>query len=193
MQRFDPKHMDRLLGSERKRWQDPEAVIAGLGLRPGMVVADVGAGPGFFTLPLAEATGPAGKVLAVDVEAAMLERLQERAAAAGLHNIETVLSAEDSLPLSASTVDAALMVNVLHEMEGRATLLRQILAALRQGAPLAVVEWNKDRTDVGPPAEVRLSSTEVTALLEKAGYEQVTEFPVGPYHYGLRALKPRRQ
>lgn len=182
--------MERLLGSERRQLQDPDVVLDGLGATPGMTVADIGSGPGFFTLPLAGRVSPGGKVLAVDVEPMMLDKVRERAAEAGIGNIETLLAADDALPLSSESVDAALMVNVLHETDSREALLHGIFTALRPGGALAVVEWTKERTEFGPPPEVRLGATEVEQLLRQAGYEQVRRFDVSAQNYGVRAIRP---
>lgn len=190
--RFDPDQLERLLNPERRQGQDPEAILDALGLQPGMVAADIGSGPGFFTLPMANRVGPSGKVFAIDVEPRMIERLLERSAEGGVGNIEALLSLGGSLPLPDGGIDAALMVNVLHELEDRGSILRQVANALRPGGVLAVVEWKKERTESGPPSQIRLGPTELEVLLGEAGYKAVTPFDVGPHHYGLRAGKPGR-
>ena len=187
--RFDPGQLERLLNPERRQGQDPEAILDALGLQPGMVAADIGSGPGFFTLPMADRVGPSGKVYAVDVEPRMIERLLERSAESGVSNIEALLFQGDSLPLPDEGIDAALMANVLHELEDQGSILRQVANSLRPGGVLAVVEWKKEGTESGPPAHIRLGPGEVEVLLNEAGYQAVTPFDVGPNHYGLRARK----
>jgi len=189
---MDPKHMERLLSPERRQWQDPEAVLDVLGLRAGMEVADIGSGPGFFTLPMARRVAPGGKVCAVDVAPEMLERLRKRAAEERIDNVETLLSQEGLLPLSDNSMDAALMVNVLHESDDPAILLREVFRVLRPGGAFAVVEWKKDRTGTGPAgpsANIRVAPDELTDLLRQAGFVVASPFHVGDHHYGQSALK----
>lgn len=188
--RFDPAHMDRLLSAERLQWQNPEQIFARLGLGPGMIVADVGCGPGFFTLPAALQVGPEGRVFALDVAPAMLERVRQRAEAAGLRNVETILSHEDGLPLPDASVDLSFMINVLHECANQEAMLRDIARVLRPGGTFAVVEWRKEATEKGPPAAERLALAEVHDRLLNAGYSQIEPFEVGPYHYGVRCARP---
>lgn len=187
MAKFDPTHMDRLVSPERYRWQNPEEVLDALGLAPGMVLADVGAGPGFYTLPAAARVGPGGKVYALDIEPKMLERLSARAAAEGVTNVEAVVSQEDRLPLPDGAVDAVLAANVLHEVPARAKLLREIARVLRPGGALAVVEWRKEEMEKGPPFAERLTYRQVARALRGAGFHAIERFEVGPYHYGMRA------
>ncbi len=189
MKRIDPRHMERLLSPERRRWHDPEAVLDTLGLHDGMDVADIGSGPGFFTLPLARRVAPGGKVYAVDVEPQMLEHLQKRAEEEGIQNVEALLTEDGSIPLADDQIDAALMVNVLHESDAPSTLLSEVHRALRMGGTFAIVEWKKEQSEFGPPQSDRISSTELESLLQRSGFVSVTPFHVGDHHYGLRALK----
>jgi len=163
--KFDPQHMERLLSPERYQWHDPDMILDALALAAGMIFADVGAGPGFFTLPAAKRVGPAGKVYALDVEPRMLERLRERASAEGIVNIEGLLSEEERLPLPDVTVDAVLVANVLHEVSEQVSFLRETARVMRPGSMLAVVEWRKRKMEKGPPVAERLSYQEVARAL----------------------------
>src|SRR5919201_1315272 len=98
--KFNPANLERQLGEERRRSLDPEDYLDLLALRPDMVVADVGCGPGYFTLPLARRL-PQGRVLACDIQQEMLDVLRQRVSEAGLTNVETARSAEDRVPLPA--------------------------------------------------------------------------------------------
>lgn len=187
MHKFNPQQMDRLLSEDRKKLLPPDQVLGALGLTAGAVMLDIGAGPGFFTLPAAELVGPSGKVYGLDIAPAMLERLRERAAEAGLGNVETLVSEEDRLPLPDGVADAALLANVLHEVHGPVAFLREIARTLRPGGALAVVEWRKEQMEKGPPLHERLSEAEVEEMLREAGYGPAERFAVGPGHYGLKA------
>jgi len=187
MARFDSKDADRLLRPERYRSQNPELVLNALSLASGMTLADVGSGPGFYTLPAAKRVGPAGRVYALDVDPKMLDLLRERAVADSVANIECLVSSEVMLPMPDAAVDAALVANVLHETPEWVQLLGEITRVLRPEGALVVVEWRKEQTEMGPPLAERLTYEEVEGALQAAGYDAIEPFEVGPYHYGVGA------
>ena len=131
-----------MLSPQRARQLPPEKLIAALGLRGDETVADVGAGAGFFTLPLARAL-PRGRVIATDIEPTYLTVLGRRAA--GLHNIETKLVAKDDPGLAAESLDLALLVQVDHYLPGRAAYFSRLRAALRPSGRLALVNFDRYR------------------------------------------------
>jgi rhodanese-related sulfurtransferase/precorrin-6B methylase 2 len=124
----------------RESWQRVDDIFKALGAREGAVIADVGAGPGFFTERLSAAVGPKGRVYAVDVDANALRRLQDRATGRGLTNVETVQGSVDDPKLPANTLDAALIVNAYHEMIEYHAMLTRIRAALKPSGRLVIVE-----------------------------------------------------
>jgi len=189
MARFDSQDADRLLRPERYRSQNPELVLDALSLASGMTLADVGSGPGFYTLPAAKRVGPAGRVYALDVDPKMLDLLRERAVADGVANIECLVSSEVRLPLPDAAVDAALVASVLHETPKWVLLLGEITRVLRPEGALVVVEWRKEQTEMGPPLAERLTYEEVEGVLQAAGYDAIEPFEVGPYHYGVEARR----
>jgi ubiquinone/menaquinone biosynthesis C-methylase UbiE len=145
----------------RDRWQQPERVVEALDLEPGAVVADVGAGGGYFTFRLAEAVGPTGKVLAVDVDAGLLEYVAAEAARRGLANVETVLAGETD-PRVPQPVDLLFSCNTVHHLADRAAYFRGARRYLRPGARVAIIDYvNKHRS--APP---EVLESEMTA----AGY-----------------------
>jgi ubiquinone/menaquinone biosynthesis C-methylase UbiE len=190
MHKFNPDHAARLLDPERRAWLNPEEILTALGLRPGMRFADVGAGPGFFSVPAAEMVGASGRVYALDVQQEVIAMLEERAKAMGLTNLETLVSAEDRLPLSDAAVDAALLVNVLHEVGDRLALIREVARSIRPGGVIGVVEWRKESMAKGPAFSDRLSAAEIEATLRAAGFDDIEPLPAGPYHDGRKARKP---
>lgn len=126
--------------SQRERWQKVEEIFQAMQVRPGAVVADVGAGDGFFTARLSAAVGAEGRVVAVDVGANPLRRLQSRVRDQGLTNVEVVEGAVDDPRLPAAAIDAALIVNAYHEMTEYHAMLSKIRAALKPGGRLVIVE-----------------------------------------------------
>jgi SAM-dependent methyltransferase len=124
----------------RERWQRVPDVLAALGVGPGTRVADIGAGNGFFTARLARAVGSAGRVYAVDIDAGVIRRLEERAAREGWANVEIVASRPDDPRLADGTLDAALIVNAYHEFTEPAAMLRALARALKPGGRLVIVD-----------------------------------------------------
>jgi ubiquinone/menaquinone biosynthesis C-methylase UbiE len=189
-QRFNPEHMSRLLSPERRRRQPPERLLAALGVGPGTRMADIGCGPGFYALPAARSVGASGRVYALDVEPAMVERVREDAAREGLTNVEARVSGECSLPLPDGAVDLALMANVLHECADRSAFLREARRILAPGGGIAVVEWRKEPMEMGPPLEERMTREEVCQALADAGFGEAVDLEpdaTGATHFGVRA------
>ena len=148
----------------RDRWQQPGRVVEALELRPGAVVADVGAGGGYFTFRLAEAVGPTGKVLAVDVDQGLLDYVAAEAARRGLRNVETVL-AGDTDPRIPEPVDLLFTCNTVHHFADRSTYFRDARRYLRPGAKVAIIDYvNKHRS--APPEVLERELTSAGYRLE---------------------------
>lgn len=137
----EPNTNDRAaMESLREAWQKVDEIFKAMGVRPGAVVADIGAGGGFFTTRLARAVGGEGRVYAVDVDRLSLGRLRQRPDADGISNVEIVESAHDDPKLAPGTLDAALIVNAYHEMKEHQEMLTKIRAALKPDGRLVIVE-----------------------------------------------------
>jgi len=137
----------------REQWQRVPDIFNALLVRPGAVVADVGAGDGFFTSRLANAVGPDGRVLAVDVADDALRRLRQRVEAEALTNVEVIRGEVDDPKLPEGAVDAILIVNAYHEMTEYAAMLARMRAALKPGGRLVIVEPISERRRDRPRAE----------------------------------------
>jgi ubiquinone/menaquinone biosynthesis C-methylase UbiE len=138
-----PVWIGYLLASPLRRLAHNPEKILGPFVKPGAAVLEIGPGMGFFTLPMARMTGPAGKVVCVDIQAGMLARLKRRAQKAGLADrVETRLCTADSLGIDdmAGRIDLALAFAVVHEVPDRAGLFRQIHQGLRPGGSCLVAE-----------------------------------------------------
>jgi ubiquinone/menaquinone biosynthesis C-methylase UbiE len=183
-------YVARLEDSGRAAWQKPDEVVAGLGLRPGDTACDVGAGPGYFTLRLARAVGPEGRVLAVDVETRMVETLRGRLEDARLLNVTPILSmAEDPL-LPAAACDVALVVDTYHHFPDGLDYLRRLSRALKPGGRIVNVDFHKRETPVGPPLGHRVAREDFLEVAGRAGLVLVDEKTLLPHQYFL-VLRPR--
>jgi precorrin-6B methylase 2 len=144
---------------EREEEERPELVIDAMRLERGEVVADLGAGSGYFTFRLAKKVGKTGKILAVDIQEEMLETLRQRAAALGVTNVEEVKGEETDPHLPAAGVDAVLMVDVYHELAYPYEVMTRVREALKPGGQVVFVEYRKEDPRV-PIKEVHKMSLE---------------------------------
>lgn len=170
---------------KRDAWQKPAEVVQALNLKAGMSVADVGAGTGYFSRHLSSAVGDSGTVFAVDVEPGLVVHLRDRAETEKTANVVPVLGSNDNPRIPAASVDAILIVDTLHHVDDRPAYLRRLRSALRPGGRIAVVDFKKEESDVGPPIAHRLAREQVLAEFELAGYRLVEEPAFLTYQYYL--------
>jgi SAM-dependent methyltransferase len=155
---------------ERESEEAPSIAIRALGLKAGQVVADVGAGSGYYTERMADVVGPAGKVYATDIQPGMLDLLKRRVAQRGLTNVELVLGTVDDPKLPTGALDLALMVDVYHELSSPQVFVRRLRAALKPHGRLVLLEFRKEDPRVPIRPEHKMSVAEVKAELEPEGF-----------------------
>jgi precorrin-6B methylase 2 len=150
----------------RAREERPELLLRALALAPGMTVADIGAGTGYYTWQLAKQVGPGGRVYAVDVQPEMISMLDSQIAKRGLRNVVSVLGGETSVKLPPASVDLAIMVDVYHELAYPSEVLDSIVDALKPGGRVVFVEYRAEDPAVAikplhkmSAAQVRLEAT----------------------------------
>jgi ubiquinone/menaquinone biosynthesis C-methylase UbiE len=156
--------------AEREEEEAPSKAIEALALRPGMVIADIGAGSGYYTSRMAKQVRPGGRVIATDIQPGMIEILERRIKAEGLTNVTAMLGAIDDPGLPAASIDLAIMVDVYHELQQPQLFLQRLKPAFKPGGRLVLLEFRKEDPRV-PILEVhKMSVAEVRAELEAEGY-----------------------
>ncbi len=153
---------------ERDAWQQPDRVLEVLALSPGMVVADVGAGTGYFTMRIARAVGPSGKVLALDVEPDMVRYLGDRAKKESLPNVDARLVEGADPKLAPASVDRVLVVDTWHHIGERPAYARALSAALKPGGKVFIVDF-KMSSPHGPPKAARIEPAQAMRELGEGG------------------------
>ena len=171
----NPEDLDayiaKLTSPDRDAWQRPDEVVAALGVEVGQSVADIGAGPGYFTLRLARAVGAQGRVFAVEVEADLIGLLRQRIDEAGLGNVAAILARDADALLPAASCDRILVVDTFHHFPDG-------------------VDFHRRETPVGPPLEHRVAREDFLAAADGAGLAVVEEKTFLPYQYFV-LMRPR--
>jgi ubiquinone/menaquinone biosynthesis C-methylase UbiE len=183
------RYVARMLDEERAAWQRPDEVVRALGLRPGDTVGEIGAGPGYFTLRLARAVGPSGRVLAVDVVPELMAVLRQRLEAAGLGNVTPILAEPRDPHLPEAGCDLVLVVDSFHHFPDGTAYLGGLASRLRPGGRIVNLAFHKREMPVGPPVENKVSREEFLAAAQEAGLAVVEEKDFLPYQYFL-VLRP---
>lgn len=165
----------QLQDADREKWERVADLLAALDLNPGMHVADVGAGDGFYSERIARVVGPAGRVSAVDISEKALTKLTERTNQAGLTNVDAVLGLPADPRLDSGAYDAVLIYNSYHEMAEHKAMLLHIFRALKPGGRLVMVEPIHDKNRSLPRdkqvATHEISLEMVESELAAAGFE----------------------
>ena len=162
----------------RDEWQKPHEVVRALGLKPADVVADIGAGTGYFARRFAL---HAGKVYAVDIDEKLLEIARQNAPP----NLETVLAAADDPHLPAAKIDTIFFCDVLHHIDNRPAYYAKLAKALKEGGRVVVVDFYKRAMPVGPPVGMKLSAEQVMDEFRRAGFALDKRLDTLPYQYFL--------
>jgi ubiquinone/menaquinone biosynthesis C-methylase UbiE len=187
---FRPEDLGELEGPDRDEWQSPEKIMDALGVGEGVVVADLGAGSGWFTIRLAGRVGPNGMVYAEDIQRQMIDSITRRVERMGLKNVRTVLGTAND-PRLPAPVDAVLIVDSYHEMEQPVTLLKNVARYLKPNGRIGIVNFKSDGGGPGPDIEDRVAPERVIADARAAGLTLQSRQTFLKYHYMLVLENPR--
>ena len=174
-----------LEGPDRDAWQKPDLIMDALRVGEGSVVADVGAGGGWFTVRLARRVGPNGMVYAQDVQAEMLDAIGRRVQREGFRNVKPVRGEPDDPKLPSGALDAALIVDSYHEFPSPVALLSKLAASLKPGGRIGIVNFTKDGGGPGPPISDRPDPQKVIDEAGQAGLRLVSRESFLDFQYLL--------
>ncbi len=173
--------MNKLTNPERIAELSPADTLKRIGLKQNDILCDIGAGTGVFTIPAAEITG--NTVYAVDLNRDLLDFIDKSASEKDLDNIRTVLSDGVLYEVPDESADIAMVVTVLHEIADKRLFMKEIKRILRHNGKLAIIEFHKRKTPMGPPEDHRISEDDVNAYTEDAGFTKTDSFILGENFY----------
>ncbi len=159
-----------------------EEVVAAIGLRPGESVADIGAGTGIFSVPMARTVGTAGTVYSVEVDAGFLPIIEGKAREQGVGNIRTVLGEFGDPKLPVRDIDVAFFHDVLHHVEQREAYIRALAAYMAPGSRIVVVDYDKNVPGIphADQPEMLIGPEEVAGWMRAAGFDATREIEMFP-------------
>jgi ubiquinone/menaquinone biosynthesis C-methylase UbiE len=182
----DPKAYIALLEDpQRDAYQKPHEVIMALDLKEGEVVADVGAGSGYFAFRLAHHVGDTGRIYAVDINPDMIVYMNRRIRDLQLKNVVTVLAAPDDPLLADASVDRFFICDTWHHIGNQTQYLALMKKMLRPGGQVIMIEFHKKELPVGPPVEMKIARENLVRQMETNGFKLAKEHTFLPYQYFL--------
>ena len=168
------KYIDFLERKDRAKWQKPDAVIEKLDLKGNEIIADVGAGSGYFSFRFASVL-PKGKVYAIDIEPAMIRHIHHKTMTDNINNIEVVFAEPDD-PKVPEDSDIVFVCDALHHVECKLLWLKKVHAEMQKGARLVLIEFKKGNFPEGPPEHMKIPKKEIISKVLSSGFTKVSDF-----------------
>lgn len=182
----DPKsYIGTLEDPKRDAYQKPQEIMMALGLKPGEVIADIGAGSGYFTFRLARHVGDKGKVYAVDVSPDMILHINRRIRELKVNNVVSILADPDDPLLPDHSVNRFFFSESWHHIENQKKYLSLMKRMLKPGGEIVMVDFHKRDLPVGPPMQMRIAREDLMKQMESNGFRLVKEHTFLPYQYFL--------
>lgn len=182
----DPKsYIGALEDPKRDAYQKPEEVLMALGLKPGEVIADIGAGSGYFTFRLAHHVGDQGKVFAVDVSPDMIRFINRRTRELRATNVVSILADPDDPLLPDGSVNRFFFSDSWHHIENQTKYLSLMKKILRPGGEIVMIDFHKKELPVGPPMQMKIARADLIKQMESNGFRLTKEHTFLPYQYFL--------
>ncbi|CUH95348.1 hypothetical protein P22_1418 [Propionispora sp. 2/2-37] len=183
--KFNMESKHKLDNPQRRKLLPPEETLRRLGLKSGDIMADIGCGIGYFTLPAARIVGSQGKVYGLDIMAEMIEETKSKIRENHLTNVELVQVRENDFVLADQTVGYAFACLVAHEAEEPLAFFREVARILQPTGRIVTIEWAKQHSMMGPPLEHRLDSGDVADVLRQCGFTNLQQMAVNAEMYAV--------
>lgn len=187
--KFDVKNKHKLDNPKRREMLPSEKTLISLGLKTGDIMADIGCGIGYFSIPASKIVGESGKIFAMDISKEMLQEVDLKVKENDITNIETILTEENDLKLNYDNATIAFISTVLHEVQDKEKFINEIKRCVCPNGRIAIVEWQKIRGEFGPPVDHRLDKSEVISIVDKLGFSEIQSIDIGTDFYGIIAKK----
>ena len=187
--KFDTKKKHKLDNEKRRELLPPEQTLINLLLHKGDIMADIGCGIGYFTIPASKIVGKSGKIFAMDISPEMLQDVEIKINENRISNVEPILTEENNLKLKDNEVTFAFISFVLHEADEKENFLSEIKRIICPKGKIAIVEWEKVNSEFGPRIEHRLDRIYLTKMLDSLGFSNISTIDIGENFYGIIAQK----
>ena len=175
-----------LLEEPRDDWQNTEEIMERLRINTGDIVADIGAGSGYFTIPLASRVGDKGMVFAEEIQIEMVNYISKKVERLGLNNVRVVFGKAEDPSLLDDFFNLVFLTNTYHELEKPLLMLENIRKDLRYNGRLVIIDWDPAiKSPFGPPIDMRVSESTVIKNVERIGFDLIEKHRFMPYHYFL--------
>lgn len=182
----DPKaYIGALEDPKRDTYQKPHEVVHALGLKPGEVIADIGAGSGYFTFHLARHVGEKGKVYAVDINPDMILHINRRIRDTQATNVVSILADPGDPLLPDQSVDLFFICDVWHHVENQTKYLSLLKKMLRPGGEVIMIDFHKKELPFGPPLKMKIAREDLIKQMETNGFRLTKEHTFLPHQYFL--------
>lgn len=188
MSKFKAKNMSKLDSPERKKMLPTDKALNLIGIQPGMKIADVGCGTGYFALPMAKIVGEEGRIFAIDISEEMLQETKRRADEEGYNNIELVSSGENNFKLKDKSVDMVFTSTVFHEVSHPEDFLTECKRIMKDEGSIIILDWNKIASEVGPPVDKRISVEDLEGFGKKVGLKTQSVAYLGRNFYIVKMI-----
>jgi ubiquinone/menaquinone biosynthesis C-methylase UbiE len=182
----DPKgYIGALEDPKRDAYQKPHEVVHALGLKPGEVIADIGAGSGYFTFHLARHVGEKGKVYAVDVSPDMIRHINRRIREIKTNNVVSILADPDDPLLPERSINRFFICDVWHHVDNPVKYLSLMKKMLKPGGEIVMIDFHKKELPFGPPLQMKIAREDLIKQVETNGFRLAKEHSLLPYQYFL--------
>ena len=182
----DPKaYIGALEDPKRDEYQKPQEVMTALEIKPGEVIADIGAGSGYFTFRLAQHVGGKGKIYAVDVSPDMILHINRRIRDLNVGNVVSVLSDPDDPLLPVRSIDRFFFSESWHHIENQTKYLALMKRMLKPGGQVVMIDFHKKDLPVGPPRQMKIAKEDLIKQMQSHGFRLQKEYTFLPYQYFL--------